>query len=160
MTATPMRSQVTTDSIALAHLGQKVIAVERHPIIFALLRDGLARAAVDPETMEVVSRIRLIHADAATCLAEEAGNWNLDAVYYDPMYPEKRKRSARPPKEMQALQALVGEDGDEQEVVDAALAAAPRVVVKRPLSAPPVGTGVSREVKGKMVRFDVYLKPQ
>jgi 16S rRNA (guanine1516-N2)-methyltransferase len=37
------------DAFVLAGLGCKVTLVERHPVVVALLADGLARAWQDPE---------------------------------------------------------------------------------------------------------------
>ncbi len=74
------------DAFVLAALGCKVRMLERHPVVAALLDDGLQRGYHDPEIGEwLQSRMSLIHASSITALAEitEAP----DVIYLDPMYP-------------------------------------------------------------------------
>jgi len=53
------------DAFWLAYHGCRVTAIERSPILFALLRDGLERAGRVPEIREHLGdRLRLLHADA------------------------------------------------------------------------------------------------
>jgi 16S rRNA (guanine1516-N2)-methyltransferase len=53
------------DAFWLAYHGCRVTALERSPILFALLQDGLARAARVPEIHgHLGDRLRLLHADA------------------------------------------------------------------------------------------------
>ena len=90
------------DSFVIAGSGHKVLMVERNPVFFALLRDGLERAQVSRciETQETAHRMRLIHGDSVAILrglrgSHEDESW--DVAYVDPMYPEEaRKRSALP----------------------------------------------------------------
>lgn len=66
------------DAFVLASLGCKVQMVERHPVVAALLDDGLKRAKSDPEIGTWVSeRMSLLHAsslDALSKLAEDSGS--------------------------------------------------------------------------------------
>lgn len=57
----------------MANLGCKVTIVERHPVVHALLRDGLRRLDVGKDPM--VS-LRLVHADS---------------MHYLPLIPESQK---------------------------------------------------------------------
>lgn len=84
----------------------------------------------------------------------------LDVVYLDPMFREEK--SARSRKEMQHLQALLPPEDETQSAELLFLAqqiAGKRVVVKRPLHAPELAEdpAPSHTLKGKSVRFDVYL---
>ncbi|MCZ7606361.1 MAG: class I SAM-dependent methyltransferase [Planctomycetota bacterium] len=134
------------DAFTLAALGCDVTAVERSPIIAALLRDGLERAAC---------RLRLVVGDAREFMAGLAEDARPDVVYLDPMFPERRK-SAAVKKELQYLQELLGPD-DAQALFAAALKCArQRVVVKRPVHAPELARP-NHTLEGKTVRFDVYL---
>ena len=149
------------DSFLLAAAGHRVHIFERHPVVAALLADGLERATVHPETSGICARIRLTAGDAVPALeilrAERAGE-GVDAVYLDPMFPERRK-SALVKKELQILQLLAEQDADPERLLAAALkAAAQRVVVKRPLKAPHLtDRSPSYSLTGRTVRFDVYL---
>lgn len=141
------------DGFLLASFGCSMALVERHPVVAAVLRDGLARAAAAPAMKEATERIELIEDDAHTVLTARTA----DVVLVDPMYPPRRK-SAAVRKEMQLFQALVGEDDDAEALLRAALGAARRrVVVKRPSGAPPLaGCEPSGSVEERSTRFDIY----
>lgn len=150
------------DAFILATLGCPVLALERHPDIHALCADGLDRALEDAETAEMLEgRLQLLHLDALTALqswdSSPLASFTPDVLYLDPMHPP-RKKSALPRKEMRLFRALVGEDLDQTELLQAALAApVKRVVVKRPAQQPPLLEGPTSAVTGKTTRFDIYL---
>ena len=146
-----------TDSLILAGHGCEVTAVEQSPILGVLAKDALERGLQDPSISEVCRRIEFKTGDSRKILASEK-NSNWDVVYLDPMFPEKKK-SSLPKKELQLLQMLVG-IGDETEsrgLLSAAGKKAHRVVVKRPMSAPPLLPGMSSSIKGRSIRFDIYI---
>ena len=130
------------DAYTLARAGLEVIAVERSPVIAALLRDGLQRAGSDIE----------LHVGDAV---EFMGATNAAVVYLDPMFPETRK-SALVKKEMQYFRALLGEDDAEALFEAAKQCATKRVVIKRPTYAPELAKP-NHTIPGKTVRFDVYV---
>ncbi|WP_029762574.1 class I SAM-dependent methyltransferase [Ectothiorhodospira haloalkaliphila] len=142
------------DAFILALLGCKVTLLERHPVIAALLADGLDRAAREPELAEAAGRMNLVRGDAAHWLADHP----CDVVTLDPMYPH-RDKSALVKKEMRAFRAVVGDDEDAAQVLEASLQAArERVVVKRPVRAEPLGgQAPDFQIPGSSTRFDVYL---
>ncbi len=148
------------DAFLLACMGCKVTAVERSPVIAALLDDGLRRAAADRRLHEIVEqRLRLVCADSRTLLREMAENKWLDVVYLDPMFPARRK-SAAVKKEMRICRAVTGDDPDAAELLDIALTVARnRVVVKRPLRAPTLGGEPAMTYRGTTIRYDMYLRP-
>ncbi len=149
------------DAFLFACLGCDVLAVERSPIVAALLRDGLARAraAAGPgEFLDLDRRLRLVVADARVLLGRLTEAERPDAVYIDPMYPPRRA-SALVKKEMRVLRRLVGDDEDAAELLVAALAVARRrVVVKRHARSPLLG-GVAPafSLTGRTTRFDVHV---
>lgn len=151
------------DAFVLATLGCKVQLVERHPVVAALLDDGLMRAKADPEIGAWVSeRMQLLHAsshDALVKLAEEPDFVAPDVVYLDPMYPHKKK-SALVKKEMRVFQTLVGADLDADGLFEPAYAlATKRVVVKRPDYAEFLAQAKpSMAIETKKNRFDIYVK--
>jgi 16S rRNA (guanine1516-N2)-methyltransferase len=137
------------DAYTLAALGCDVTAVERSAVVAALLADAIDRSAGDP----AAERITLHVGDAR----DITGTRKFEVVYLDPMFPERRK-SAQVKKEMQYMQALLG-DEDGAELFEPALQCARRrVVVKRPIHAPLLAASPapSHVLKGKSVRFDVY----
>jgi 16S rRNA (guanine1516-N2)-methyltransferase len=152
------------DAASLAFLGIEVTALEQSKVVHALLLDGIARAVTAKgELGEALQKhLTLRCADARhflRMLGERSGI--LDVVYLDPMFREEK--SARSRKEMQHLQNLLPEQtaAETEELFRLALGvAAKRVVVKRPLHAPELAENPppSHTLKGKSVRFDVYLK--
>lgn len=143
------------DSFILAKLGFEIIMLERSPVLFALLRDALERARLDPEMQPVIERMHLVHADANEWLQSAP---HIDIIYLDPMFPERQK-SASVKKEMVILQELLGKDEDADSLFQLALTcAARRVVVKRPRLAINIGERAPNfTLTGKSSRFDIYL---
>lgn len=145
------------DAVLAASLGCKVTAVERSPVVAALLQDGIDRAIREDEFMRAkLKDLTLKQADSADFLK----TFSPDVIYIDPMF-DKPKKTAKSPKEMQLLQELLDppKPDDEEKLFVAALAAAKsRVVVKRPLKARAVKTTPSHSFKGQSIRYDVYVK--
>jgi 16S rRNA (guanine1516-N2)-methyltransferase len=146
------------DSLALAAAGADVTMIERHPILAAMLRDALARATDSRGLRLVVADAR----DHLESLRHDAAA-APDAIYLDPMYPERGK-SALPRGAAQLLRAL----HDQKEPNDPLAAdvdllrtaraiARRRVVVKRPPRAPALVEGQTIAVmRGSRARYDIY----
>ncbi len=158
--ATPTAVDATAglgeDSLLLAAAGFSVTLCERDPLIAALLRDALQRAAEDDRLAAIVARMHLVEGDAVATLA--ALDTTPDVVFLDPMFPEKRKRAATN-KKLQLFQQLERPCEDEEALMAAALAARPRkVVVKRLLKGPYLaGVKPSSSLAGKVVRYDIVI---
>jgi len=151
------------DAFVLASLGCEVTLVERHPVVAALLEDGVRRAQAvaeqdnDDVLASTVARLSLVEQDATHWLATCSEAHRPDVIYLDPMFPERRK-SAQVNKIMQVFHQLVGSDADADNLLPRALdIALHRVVVKRPSHAPWLGQSKpTYALEGKAVRFDVY----
>ncbi|MCG2634360.1 MAG: class I SAM-dependent methyltransferase [Gammaproteobacteria bacterium] len=144
------------DSFVMATLGYLVVALERSPIIHALLADGLARAGREPELEVVVARIKLVRADALEFLGAISDQQRPRVIHLDPMYPSRRK-SALGRLDLRLVRAVVGDDPDANELLAVARQQAKkRVVVKRPLRAAPLGAVPASQIVGKSVRYDLY----
>jgi len=145
------------DAFILASLDCNVTMCERHPVIHALLADGLRRLQISTATNPgTPGHLALILGNSQDYLRNHSGN--IDVVYLDPMYPHRNK-SALVKKEMRILRNLVGDDMDFDSLLETALKTAmQRVVVKRPRIAPPIGTiPPSHSIESKKTRYDVYL---
>ena len=147
------------DAFVLASLGCHVTLLERVSAVWLLLYDGLRRAREydDIELREIAGRMDLQEVDSLTYLQQRSAD-SVDVVYLDPMFPERRKKSALVKKEMQVFHSLVGQDVDSAGLLAPALRAAKhRVVVKRPRLAPYLaGQAPSYSLEGKSSRFDIY----
>lgn len=145
------------DAFVLASKGCRVILLERSPLIFLLLEDALERASNNPDTSDIVQRMKLINMDARNYLNSKDLP-DTDIIYLDPMYPERRK-SALVKKEMQIFQKLLGKNENGYDLLQLALEKAKhRVVVKRPRKGEYLNNQKpDYSIQGKSVRFDVYL---
>lgn len=152
------------DAFVLATLGCDVTMIERHPVVYLLLKSGLQCANNSEnrnEVADIMARIRLLQGNSIDLLA----NWQVekkpqpDIVYLDPMFPHS-KASAEAKKEMKLFRSLVGADLDEDQLwAQADDIARCRIVVKRPAKAPPLaGKEPSYVLAGKANRFDIYVK--
>ena len=139
-------------------LGWHVLAIEREPRLFQLLRQAHDRIG-DPELQneDHASGGRF---DSKPRCAAFGDFIRPAAIVLDPMYPPRRKTSALPPKGMQALRMLHADGGgdDPEGLLAAAFAASPgRVLLKRPPEAPVmVDRPVTFSVGSKLVRWDAW----
>ncbi len=149
-----------TDAVTLAALGLRVVACETHPVVHRMLADGLRRAR--DARVPWVRHIELLPpTDACEALTELTTQ--PDVVLLDPMYPEPpddRRKSRLPAQLLQHLVGTPEPNTDAQLFASARSAASERVVVKRQASSSPIvdDPPPSHVVRGKSVRFDVYLQ--
>ena len=147
------------DAFILAAFGCNVDMMERSPVVFMLLQNGMQRAIQQLEIESILARMKVYNLDALDYL--KSSDKSLvsipDVIYLDPMFPERTK-SAKVKKEMSVLQLLLAEDSAETGLLDVARnVARKRVVVKRPRLAPSLDDRPpSFSITGKSSRFDVY----
>lgn len=145
------------DAFVLAALGANVCLFERHPLVAALLADGLSRASEHVPSHDIAQRMSLYFGSFTDNLFRQPEYPQPQVVYLDPMFPE-RKKSAAVNQAMQYFQAAVGEDNDATEyLTQARKVAVKRVVFKRPKWAKALIDDVAYFYEGKNTRFDVYL---
>lgn len=140
------------DAFILTTLGCFVTMVERHPVMAALLRDGLLRLPASTPALYLVEQNGLTYLQALPL-----ENYP-DVIYIDPMFPDQDK-SALAKKEMRIVRKLVGMDDDADALLPIARTIAQkRVVVKRARYAPTLANATPDIVfKGRSGRWDVYL---
>ena len=138
------------DTLLLYAMGYQVTAIERHPLLAALLRDGIRRL---PRTD--LTPPKVIAGDARSIMNKL--DQTPDCVFIDPMFPPKRKATALARRELRLLRELVGDEEDAEELLQAGLAVSRRVVVKRPDHAGHLLRRPDTVFAGKLVRYDVYL---
>lgn len=150
------------DAFVLASLGCLVQMIERSPIVYCLLQEGLARAKAfaedqDSDLLAILTRMHLLAFDARDYLRSLAVEMQPDVIYLDPMFPARNK-TADVKKEMRAFHDIVGSDADAGELLEHALRKARyRVIVKRPRKAEPLqGRQPTYELNGKSSRYDIY----
>ena len=144
------------DSFLLASLGAEITLIERSPKMYALLADGMARAAAeDDDYAQIIARMMLLHGDAKDLLPD----LSADAILIDPMHPS-RKTSALVKRELRQVREIVGTDDDAADLMRVALShARQRVVLKWPAKGDSI-EGIrpwSHQILGKSTRYDVFM---
>ena len=146
------------DSQLLAAQGYKVYTAERHPLLAMLLHSALD-GSFDSFSAhnDYLNRIqKVFYGPVDQVLSTQ--KLEVDCVYFDPMFPAKRKKSAKSNKQMQFCQALLNGDSDASDVVHSLIEqGAKRVVVKRPNHADSLVPRPSEVFSAKLVHYDVYL---
>lgn len=145
------------DAFVFATLGSDVVILEKSPVVYALLIDGLRRARQHPDIIPIAGRMEVHCIDSKTLPDTWPHSHMPDTVYLDPMYPHDRRKSAAK-KEMQLLQRLQLDEPDESALLHGAIdCAVHRVAVKRPLNAAPMaGITPSGTIKSTNTRYDIY----
>lgn len=156
------------DAFVLACLGCRVTLLERNPVVFQALQEGLQRAFdyaqqqtaqhQDTELQHILARMTVVNMDSLLFLTN-VSNVTQQVIYLDPMFPERKKSSAVK-KDMALLQEIVGADGDSDILFQQAFNAdVCRIVVKRPRLAPSLAnTKPTLVFQGQSSRFDIYPK--
>lgn len=139
------------DSLHMLALGFRVTSFERQPLVYLLMAQALEAAS------ELKSQWQIRSGDVIQSLLDSPSQ--LMALYLDPMFESVQKKSAAK-KNMEFLRQLTGEvSSSGQELVAAALKSpVSRVVVKRPLGAEPLVKKPNQQIRGRLIRYDIYLK--
>lgn len=158
LTAIDATAGMGEDSLLLAAAGFHVKLYERNPVIHALLRDTLTRAAAVAELAPVVARMELFHGDSMEAMRKL--EFAPDVILLDPMFPERQK-SALVKKKLQVIQKLESPCLDEKELILTAMNTKPKkLIVKRPPKGPYLaGLKPDYSNEGKAVRFDCFVSP-
>ncbi len=154
------------DSFILASLGCSLTMLEKSPLIYCLLQDGLKRAENfgGKDLAEIVSRMTLHQINALEWFSEiqKSQQERPHVIYLDPMFPPRNK-SANVKKDMALLQEVLAYDVEIDELITAALECAKhRVVVKRPGGKAASGLSSTKLkpsfiVPGKSAHFEIYV---
>ena len=144
------------DSWMFLCMGLEVRGVEKSKPVYMLTREALERAQTDPELREWLGDRLKIENDNVREILRGSDLEDIDVIYFDFMFPEKKK--ALPRKSMQLLAKLDLEEAGEQELLQAAVQKkVSRVVLKRPLKAPVLLAPVAHTYEGNSIRYDVYI---
>ena len=146
------------ESVLMASAGAQVSAFERKPLLYFVLHEAWTRW----ENQKSKNNLCFYHGIAQKHFATLAKQRNLDVIYLDPMFPTRLKKAAikREALILQSLSSSPPSLEEETELLEASLEyAVYRVVVKRPIKAPPLAQRKpTASIKGKMIRYDLYGK--
>ncbi len=139
------------DAALLASSGAHVTMCERESLLIDLLQDGLKRLPASSDL-----HLSLVPMDVMDYLPTLKPEDYPDIIYLDPMHPTRTK-AAKVKKDLHALQALLGENGNQTSLLNFCRSYARlRVVLKWPAKCQAL-LMPNYVVEGKTVRFDVYL---
>ncbi len=142
------------DAMIFAGLGLQVKAIEQSPITYLMLLDGLARAIKDERLFTFCNNIELKYGDS---LQQDNG---ADVIYIDYMFSKEDKKS-KSKKNMEMFKLLSKAPSRaevENNLIHFMQVSHKRLVLKRPLKAELIKLDrYSHSVKGKAMRYDIYL---
>jgi 16S rRNA (guanine1516-N2)-methyltransferase len=149
------------DLLRLWSQGYQLIGLEQTPLLVLFLDYAITQLDADPRLVsQKLVLPKLIQGNAINLLGDSENCANADAIYLDPMFPEKRKKSAASNKNMQLLKRLLVDQANDnnENLVQAALdTGCKRIVVKRPHYADPLVREPNERFSSKLIHFDVYL---
>ena len=143
------------DTIIFLKLGHKVVACEQSKILYRLLNDAILRAKKEYNFFDNLS---FINSDSALIIDSYLDS---DIFYFDPMFEEVKqniKRSGTLQKIGNVLSFEKLEDTSAQIFDHMLKKKYKKVIVKRPIKSNPLNEKINYQVKGKAIRYDVYIK--
>ena len=143
------------DTIIFLKLGHKVVACEQSKILIKLLNDGIERAR---EEYSFFKNLILINEDAANIIELHQDS---DIFYFDPMF-NKTKRNLKRSGTLQKISNILSHEKLEDTSKDIfsymQKSNYKKIIVKRPIKSKPLQEKINYQVKGKAIRFDIYIK--
>ena len=142
-------------TIIFLKLGHKVVACEQSKILYSLLNDAILRAKKEYDFFDNLS---FINSDSAVIIDSYLDS---DIFYFDPMFEEVKqniKRSGTLQKIGNVLSFEKLEDTSAQIFDHMLKKQYKKVIVKRPIKSNPLYEKINYQVKGKAIRYDVYVK--
>ena len=143
------------DTIIFLKLGHKVVACEQSKILYRLLNDAILRAKKEYDFFD---NLLFINSDSALIIDSYLDS---DIFYFDPMFEEVKqniKRSGTLQKIGNVLSFEKLEDTSAQIFDHLLKKKYKKVIVKRPIKSNPLYEKINYQVKGKAIRYDVYIK--
>ena len=143
------------DTIIFLKLGHKVVACEQSKILYRLLDDAILRAKKEYDFFENLS---FINSDSAVIIDSHLDS---DILYFDPMF-NKNKRNLKRSGTLQKISNILSHEKLEDtsaQIFDQMLKKKyKKAIVKRPIKSNPLYEKINYQVKGKAIRYDVYIK--
>ena len=142
------------DSMIMLALGHSVTAYEQSKILYTMLNYQLNQLS---ETDSNSLNFKLINSNVCETNFNEK---SFDVIYFDPMYPEDKASSARR-SDLKKINSILEIEGlaSDPESTFTYLRSIPKtkLIVKRPLKVDAFEGSINYQIKGKSVRFDIYL---
>jgi len=146
------------DTIIFLKLGHEVVACEQSKILYRLLDDAILRAKKEYNFFENLS---FINSDSAKIIDSHSDS---DIFYFDPMFNKSNqnlKRSGLLQKISHILRHENLDDTSRLIFEDLLKKKYRKIIIKRPIKSDPLRKeNINYQVKGKVVRYDIYINSQ
>ena len=143
------------DTIIFLKLGHKVIACEHSKVLYKLLEDAISRASKEYDFFE---NLIFLNADSSNTINLHQ---NSDIFYFDPMF-NKTKRNLKRSGTLQKISNILSyeelEDTSKHIFNRMLKKDFKKIIVKRPINSKPLHNKTNYQIKGKAIRFDIYVK--
>jgi 16S rRNA (guanine1516-N2)-methyltransferase len=141
------------DALIFLSLGHKVVAVEHSKIIFLLVNSAIDRAK---KNLPYLSNLEYKYGDSREVYKLFK---NTDVIYLDPFYPQNNKKSKKR-KSMEILQEIniiESLDTGDEILIHFLTREYKKIIIKRPIKAKKICNKINYQIKGKTIRYDVYV---
>ena len=143
------------DTIIFLKLGHEVIACEHSKVLYKLLEDAISRASKEYDFFE---NLVFFNADSANVIELHQDS---DIFYFDPMF-KKTKKNLKRSGTLQKISHILSyeklEDTSRHIFSSMLEKNFKKIIVKRPINSKPLHNKINYQIKGKAVRFDIYVK--
>ena len=143
------------DTIIFLKLGHEVIACEHSKVLYKLLKDSISRASKEYDFFE---NLVFLNADSASVIELHQDS---DIFYFDPMF-NKSKKNLKRSGTLQKISNILSyeklEDTSRHIFSSMLEKNFKKIIVKRPINSKPLHNKINYQIKGKAVRFDIYVK--
>ena len=143
------------DTIIFLKLGHEVIACEHSKVLYKLLKDAISRASKEYDFFE---NLVFLNADSASFIELHQDS---DIFYFDPMF-NKTKKNLKRSGTLQKISNILSYESLEDTSRDIFSSMLEKnfkkIIVKRPINSKPLHNKINYQIKGKAIRFDIYIK--
>lgn len=136
------------DSLILSNLGYQLISIEQSKILGTMLLVGL-------QANSDISGIDIYIGQAEKCAQEH----QFDAIYFDPMFETAqsalRDKNHRIISEILDIECISNNNQNTFDILRKC--SFQKLIVKRPVKSPSFDNNINYQIKGKSIRYDVYV---
>lgn len=136
------------DALIMSSLGYKIIAVEQSKILHAMLYCGLLNYSK-------ANNLSLVYGHCE----EISLKHSFDVIYFDPMFESPntalRDKQFRMINEILEIESI--KNDNHQTFAHLRSFSDKKLIVKRPIKAEPFAEDINYQVKGRSIRYDIYI---
>ena len=136
-------------------LGHKVVAVEQSKILYLLVSDAIKRTSKE---LPILNNLKFVNGNSIEIFKKD--NNQFDLIYLDPMFPIVKKNVKRSGnlnciKEILSFENFMNHE--DNLIEDFMNLKYKKIILKRPLKSKNNYSNINYQIKGKAIRYDVFL---